>query len=95
MQRNTIWLSREGRRYCVSYSFNGECTSYVAKKVDEREMLAPLTFTDCLRIADSLPKEFYSRKVKVDINRVDSPLIDALEEDAFRAFIRLCEISSR
>ncbi|MEI7719214.1 MAG: hypothetical protein WCI72_05080 [archaeon] len=95
MQRNTIRLSKEGREYCLIYSSNGESTTYVAKKVDERETLEPLTFTDCLRIVDRLPPEFYAKKVKVEISRVDSPLIDVLEEDAFRAFVRLCEISSK
>lgn len=94
-QQNTIRLSREGREYCLTYSFDGECTSYVKKREDGSEKLEPLTFSDCLGLANSLPPEFYKRKVKVDVNRIDSPLIDSLEEEAFRAFIRLCEISSK
>jgi len=93
-QQNTIRLSREGGEYCLTYSFYGECTSYVAKRKENSEKLEPLTFSDCLRIANSLPEEFYKRRVKVEISRVDSPLIDELEENAFRAFIRLCKISS-
>lgn len=95
MQRNTIWLNREGGGYCIGHASDGESVAYFAKKVDERETLEPLTFDDCLRLANSFPKEFYKRKVKVEVGSVNSSLIDELEENAFRAFIRLCEISSK
>lgn len=95
MQRNTIQLSREGREYCLRYSFEGESVAYIGKKIEGKKQILPLSFIDCLSLVDNLPKEFYSRKVKVNISRVDSPLIDQLEEDAFRAFVKLCEISSR
>lgn len=93
MQRNTIWLSREGREYCVGYASDGESTSIYSKQVDGSEKLEPLTFADCLSIVNDLPDEFYKRKVKVEISHIDSPLIDCLEEEAFRAFVKLCELS--
>jgi len=93
MQQNTIWLGRDMLGYFVSYSDGNESGAYVAKSIEGK--LVPLSFGTCLSIIDGFSPEFYKRKVKVEVNRADSSLIDELEENAFRAFVRLCELSSK
>jgi len=94
-KKDRIWLDRGEKSYSVGYTFGMEYTIYIGKRVDNKKEREPLTFGDCLSYVNSLPPEFFKRGVKVEVNRIESPSISLLEADAFKAFVRLCEISSR